>query len=65
MSISLKSLRKRTNESAARIVIYGPEGIGKTTLAAEFPESVFIQVEDGTPSASPSIRSACSPRSSR
>lgn len=50
MSISLKSLRKRTNESAARILIYGPEGIGKTTLAAEFPEAVFIQVEDGTPS---------------
>lgn len=33
---------------ALRIVIYGPEGIGKTTLAAEFPNPVFIDVEDGS-----------------
>ena len=33
-----------------RVLVYGPPGIGKTTLAAEFPSPVFLQVEDGTPS---------------
>lgn len=33
-----------------RVLIYGPPGMGKTTLAAEFPDPVFLQVEDGTPS---------------
>jgi len=31
-----------------RVVIYGPEGIGKTTLAAAFPEPVFFDTEGGT-----------------
>lgn len=31
-----------------KIVIYGPEGIGKTTLAAQFPEPLFIDTEKGT-----------------
>jgi GTPase SAR1 family protein len=31
-----------------RVVIYGPEGIGKTTLAAAFPEPVFLDTEGGT-----------------
>ena len=29
-------------------VIYGPEGIGKTTFAAQFPEPLFIDVEGST-----------------
>ena len=28
--------------------IFGRSGIGKTSLAAEFPEPVFIQTEEGT-----------------
>jgi hypothetical protein len=32
------------------IVIHGQPGIGKTTLAQNFPEPVFIQTEDGCPS---------------
>lgn len=32
-----------------RIIVYGPPGMGKTTLASEFPNPIFIQVEDGTP----------------
>ena len=33
---------------AARVVIYGDEGIGKTTLAKNFPNPVFLDTEDGT-----------------
>lgn len=50
MAISLSSLRKVTADQPARILLYGPAGIGKTTLASEFPDPVFLQIEDGTPS---------------
>ena len=29
-------------------ILWGPPGVGKTTLAAMFPSPVFIQAEDGT-----------------
>ena len=32
------------------IVIHGQPGVGKTTLAQNFPKPVFIQTEDGCPS---------------
>lgn len=31
-----------------KVVIYGAEGIGKSTFASRFPEPVFIDTEDGT-----------------
>lgn len=31
-----------------RAVIYGPEGIGKSTMASQFPKPVFIDIEGGT-----------------
>lgn len=31
-----------------KIVLYGPEGIGKTTLAAAFPNALFLDTEGGT-----------------
>ena len=31
-----------------KVVIYGPEGIGKTTLAAQFPDPLFLDLEDGS-----------------
>lgn len=31
-----------------KVVIYGPEGIGKTTFAAAFPDPVFIDTEGST-----------------
>lgn len=31
-----------------KVLIYGPEGIGKTTLASHFPNPLFIDVEGGT-----------------
>ena len=49
MAISLSDLKKVRADKPARILIYGPPGIGKTTLASEFPNPVFLQVEDGTP----------------
>ena len=33
---------------AQKVVIYGPEGIGKSTFAAEFPNPVFIDTEGST-----------------
>lgn len=49
MAISITDLKKRKAEGAPRVFIYGPPGFGKTTLASEFPEAAFLQVEDGTP----------------
>ena len=31
-----------------KVVLYGPEGIGKSTFASHFPDSVFIDTEGGT-----------------
>lgn len=48
------SLRNVTTSRAAprpppRVLIYGPPGLGKTSLAAEFPSPIFIDVECGIP----------------
>ena len=34
--------------TAIKTVIYGPEGIGKTTFAAQFPDPLFVDVEGST-----------------
>lgn len=31
----------------AKIIVFGPSGVGKTTLALEFPDVYFIDVEEG------------------
>ena len=41
-------ISKGKNPKPSRIVIYGTEGIGKTTLASQFPDPLFIDVERGT-----------------
>lgn len=33
---------------AKKIVVYGPEGIGKTTFASQFPDPLFIDTEGST-----------------
>jgi hypothetical protein len=33
---------------ALRVALYGTQGIGRTTLAAEFPNPIFIDIEDGS-----------------
>lgn len=35
-------------KSAKKVVCYGPEGIGKSTFAARFPNAVFIDTEGST-----------------
>jgi hypothetical protein len=35
-------------KSAQKIIIYGPEGIGKSTFAAQFPDAVFSDTEGST-----------------
>jgi hypothetical protein len=47
MAITLQSLRKVRADQPPRILIYGPEKMGKTTLASEFPAPVFLQTERG------------------
>jgi len=35
-------------QSAQKVVIYGPEGIGKSTFASHFPQPLFIDTEGST-----------------
>ena len=35
-------------EGAQKIAVYGPEGIGKSTFAAQFPNALFIDTEGST-----------------
>lgn len=46
MSISLESL-KRSSPLPPRDLIYGVQGIGKSTLASMMPSPVFLAAEDG------------------
>jgi hypothetical protein len=49
VAYSLSDLKTVRADKPPRIMIYGSEGVGKTTLASEFPDPVFLQVEEGTP----------------
>ena len=41
-------ITRGVQRGAQRVCIYGPEGIGKTTLAAQFPNPLFIDTEGST-----------------
>jgi len=47
MAISLSNLVKKDKTKPPIMAIYGTGGTGKTTLASEFPDAIFIQTEDG------------------
>lgn len=42
------NIKKGPQARSLRAVIYGPEGIGKSTLASQFPDAVFVDFEQGT-----------------
>ena len=42
------NIQKGISAAPPKVVIYGPEGIGKSTLASKFPAPLFIDVEEGT-----------------
>ena len=43
----LNNLQKGKRQSPPRLLIYGIEGVGKSTLAASAPDPIFIPTEDG------------------
>jgi GTPase SAR1 family protein len=47
MSFLSKLVRSSDNVQPARILLHGVAGVGKTSLAAAFPNPVFAMVEDG------------------
>lgn len=47
MTSILSSITRGRTLDAPRIILYGMEGIGKSTFAANFPSPIFIQTEDG------------------
>lgn len=47
MSIDLSMVVKGKKAKPPRIVLYGVEGIGKSSFAAEAPSPIFISTEDG------------------
>lgn len=47
MAFNLSSVRKNESIAAPRVMVYGVEGIGKSTFAAGAPAPIFIQTEDG------------------
>ena len=47
MAFDIKSIRKNEAISAPRLMLYGVEGIGKSTFAAGAPKPIFILTEDG------------------
>jgi hypothetical protein len=42
------TVERGTRPTAQKVVVYGPEGIGKSTFASQFPDPVFIDTEGST-----------------
>lgn len=46
--MTLEIMSGKLSNSAQKVVVYGPEGIGKSTFAAAFPGGLFIDTEGST-----------------
>ena len=44
----LMNITRGKQAKAQRVIIYGTEGIGKSTLASQFPNPLFIDTEGST-----------------
>lgn len=49
MAISLSSLKSTKTNNPPKILLYGVDGVGKTSLAAEFPNPIYLATEGETP----------------
>ena len=49
MAIDLKSLTSTKSVLPPRVLIYGPPGLGKTSLALDWPAPILIDIEQGVP----------------
>lgn len=49
MAISLASLKSTKTNNPPKILLYGVDGVGKTSLAAEFPNPLYLPTEGETP----------------
>ncbi len=47
MASILSTIQRGRTFKPPRLVLYGMEGIGKSSFAARFPSAIFIQTEDG------------------
>ena len=43
----LESIQSGRENKPPRLMIYGQEGVGKSTLGATAPDAIFVQTEDG------------------
>jgi len=45
--MNLKNLKPTKIKATPRILIYGQEGVGKSTLASGAPDPLWLDIEDG------------------
>ncbi|HRT94377.1 MAG TPA: AAA family ATPase, partial [Planctomycetota bacterium] len=43
----MQAIQRGKQPMPPRLMVYGTEGIGKSTLAANAPKPIFVQTEDG------------------
>lgn len=48
MTINVAGIRRGRRLAPLRLMIYGPPGVGKTTLASDIPDAVFLDLEEGS-----------------